>query len=1002
MSLPTFLVMAAFTLLFVTALVFAVVPLGMYRQAAFAVLKRNFAGYFINPTGYVFLALFIVLTSFAAFWPHAFFASNLANFDQLSIYLPYIMLVIIPAITMSTWSEEKRQGTDELLLTLPTTDADIILGKYFASVFIFTVALVLSQIWNVFILILLTRGELDVQLLLTTYLGYWFVGIAMLGIGMVASFLTNNLTVGFILGALFNAPLVFLSTIDSMVPQGSPLAVLARWGLLARLEPFGRGLISASSVIYFLGIAFVAIYLCLILIGRRHWVGARDGYKKAGHYLLRSVALASIVVGLTFLGENTLLSRIRLDASEGGLSSLSPETRAILSRLSGEKKSDGSPAAPIQIEAFVSSEVPAEYAQTRNDLLNLLREFDALGGARMQVVLHNGVEPFSEEASLAEKRFGITPVGVRTRSRGTSREEEVILGAVFTCGLERVIVPFFEYGIPVEYELIRSISTVAQAKRKVLGIVQTDVQMMGGSISGGMMAPPQSVPKEEIVAEFEKQYEVESIDPNSEITVWIEDPQAEGGRRLRYDVMVVAQPSSLGPTQLDNVVKAIRQGQPTAIFEDPVPYYRRWVPGTSEPKRPDPAMAMFGGGAPEPKGDMNALWDLLHIRPASKRNAFGELQPYIIWHAYNPYPQIDDFISSPEFVFVRNDMTNLDPKDRAAGTLLTAFPVHQADPTATSPTDRLEELLFPFPGAIRQAEGKSPLEFIPLVQTGFAGTLSYEDLTSRDATAQSLALKRGTEDGYYVLAARIRTSADAQGEAAASSETPAEGSEANKLAEKIDVIYVSDFDCLASPLVNVRNQPRQGEVNFRMQNPIFALNLIDSLAGESDYLAIRGRGQEHRTLKEMELKTDEEYRLVREAMRETDKAIQSEIEKENEKLLESVRKYQTQVSSMERKKQRGEDVDELELIAKRRLLELQQESIEKRLETVETRSLRERDAKIREANNETRLEIQRTQSWYKGIAVGIPWIPLALIGMGVFAYRRLREREGISKSRLRR
>ena len=136
MSLLAFLVMSAFTLIFATLLIFAVVPLGMYRQAAFAVLKRNFVGYFLNPTGYVFLALFVVLTSFAAFWPNGFFSSNLANFEQLATYLPYIMLVIIPAITMSTWSEEKRQGTDELLLTLPTTDVDIVLGSRTVQTFI--------------------------------------------------------------------------------------------------------------------------------------------------------------------------------------------------------------------------------------------------------------------------------------------------------------------------------------------------------------------------------------------------------------------------------------------------------------------------------------------------------------------------------------------------------------------------------------------------------------------------------------------------------------------------------------------------------------------------------------------------------------------------------------------------------------------------------------------------------------------------------------------------
>ena len=143
MGLPIveFAYMVGIDLLFIAVLILLMLPLGIYRQAAFAVMKRNFVGYFSNPTGYVFLCLFVLLTSFAAFWPHEFFTTNLANFDQLNQFLPYIMLVFIPAITMSIWSEERRQGTDELLLTLPAQDFDIVIGKYFAAVLVFTVSL---------------------------------------------------------------------------------------------------------------------------------------------------------------------------------------------------------------------------------------------------------------------------------------------------------------------------------------------------------------------------------------------------------------------------------------------------------------------------------------------------------------------------------------------------------------------------------------------------------------------------------------------------------------------------------------------------------------------------------------------------------------------------------------------------------------------------------------------------------------------------------------------
>ena len=127
------------------------------------------------------------------------------------------MLFFIPAITMSIWADEKRQGTDELLLTLPADDFDIVIGKYLSAASIYTVSLVFSQISTFLVLLFLSKGQVDTGLFFANYFGYWFIGLAMLAIGMIASFLTHNLTVGFILGALFNAPLAFASMADVIV-----------------------------------------------------------------------------------------------------------------------------------------------------------------------------------------------------------------------------------------------------------------------------------------------------------------------------------------------------------------------------------------------------------------------------------------------------------------------------------------------------------------------------------------------------------------------------------------------------------------------------------------------------------------------------------------------------------------------------------------------------------------------------------------------------------------
>ncbi|HEV3004465.1 MAG TPA: Gldg family protein, partial [Pirellulales bacterium] len=584
-------------------------------------------------------------------------------------YLPYIMLVFIPAITMSIWADERRQGTDELLLTIPAGDFDVVMGKYLAAVAIFSVSLMFSLVCNLAVLSLL--GSPDKGLFVGTYFGYWMVGLAMLAVGMVASFLTGNLTVGFVLGAAFNAPLAFAANADVILPTDLALEVKS-WSLASKFHDFGRGVISVSGVVFFLSIVVVMLYLSMVLISRRHWQGGREGAAMGGHFFARTFALVGIAMGLSYACKYHDL--LRADVTSERLSSLSPDTKRLMRTLETKH--------PVRVDAYVSQDdVPEAYVQTQRNLLSMLREFDALGGDKVVVHFHP-TQPLSKEADEAEKQFGITARDVVARNRGAISQKPLFLGVAVTCGLQKVVVPFFDRGLSIEYELVRSICTVTQQKRKKIGVLSTDAKLFGGFDFQTFT----QTNKQPLVEEIAKQYEVVQVNTDTPIADDI-------------DAILAVQPSTLGPQQMPHFVEAVRRGVPTAIFEDPLPI---WIdaPGTGQPRRSpqqNPMMGMMGQQAP-PKGRIEDLWRLLHVQFAPND---------VVWQDYNPYPKLPTNLPK-EFVFV----------DTAA-----ERPVFGADPISA----KLQQVLFAFPGSVTKRDDK--LRFEELVQTGkTGGTIKFDEI----------------------------------------------------------------------------------------------------------------------------------------------------------------------------------------------------------------------------------------------------------------------------------
>ena len=903
-----------------------------------AVFKRNFVAYFSNPTGYVFICVFVLLGSLAAFWPPEFFNSNLANLDQLNRYLPYILLVFVPAITMSVWADERRQGTDELLLTIPASDWEVVFGKYLAAVGIYTVALLFSCICN--LIILLRWGTPDAGLLLANYLGYWFVGLSMLAIGMVASFLTSNLTVGFILGLLFNAPLAMADQASSVMGPGLAERVRA-CSIAEHFSDFGRGVVSLSSVAYFLGIVAVCLYLAMVLIGRRHWSGRRDGSRMGAHYAARAAGLVAAVVGVVLVCRSL---DMRPDLSEEKISSLSADTKRLLATLETSR--------PIDIKAYVSPTVPEDYTQTRINLLNTLRQFQRLGRGKVNVEVIP-TEPKTEAAALASQQFGIEPVTVLSRVRGAYRDEEIFLGCAFTSGLEKVVVPFFDKGTPVEYELIRSVCTAAQQKRKRLGVLTTDADLFGGF---DMMSGAQR-PRQPIVDELEKQYDVVQVDASAPITE-------------TYDVLLAVQPSSLGPEQMMHFVAAVRAGQPVAIFEDPLPVLMTNVPGTGQPRRsPMGPMAMFGGPQGQPKGDIAMLWDALGVRlqAGSSRPAFGQMgvSPYVVYQEYNPHLKLE---LPSEFVFIDANLEGKDPG------------FNPQDPI----TSGLQEVLFPFPGSVGKDDG-ADVEFTPLVRTvaNRSGTIEVDQVMGNRGDMRQLQLFEKSADESMVLAAVIERRL-----------RPAEGDPA--AARPVRAVIVADVDLLDGRIFGLRNRPDE-VFGLDFDNVEFALNVLDVLAADDRFVDIRKRKPKHRTLERIEDAVATAREDAEKQRAEFIAAFDTAEAAANDEMKKEVGEFEKKIKDMEAQG----DADPQAAMQAIQQLASRQRLAQRRLDTKIEQLKRKRDAEVATVERKLEAQVRREQDRQKWLAVPLPPIPPLVVAFFVFFRRRALEREGVAKTRLR-
>ena len=232
------------------------------------IYKRELSGYFGTPIAYVFLAIFVFLSGIFAFYIGNFFERGQADLQPFFLFHPWLYLFLIPALSMRLWAEERRAGTIELLLTLPITMTQAVLGKFLAAWKFTAIALSLTfPLW----ITVNYLGEPDNGAILAGYLGSLLMAGAFLAVGSCISALTRNQVIAFVvsgvvcLGFVLSGYPVVLEFVGAVAP---PIIVdtVRSFSFLTHFQALGKGVLQAGDVVYFVSIIAFWLFVNAVVI----------------------------------------------------------------------------------------------------------------------------------------------------------------------------------------------------------------------------------------------------------------------------------------------------------------------------------------------------------------------------------------------------------------------------------------------------------------------------------------------------------------------------------------------------------------------------------------------------------------------------------------------------------------------------------------------------------------------------------------------------------------
>jgi ABC-2 type transport system permease protein len=371
------------------------------------VIKKELRGYFNSAIAVIFLAVFLSVALITFFGVEKFFARGLADLRPLFEWMPRLLIILVSALAMRMWAEERRTGTLEILLTLPVPRWQLVVGKFLAGMVLIAVGLALTLGLPITIA---RMGNLDLGPVVGGYLAALLLSAAYLAIGMCVSAATDNQIVAFI-GTAAACTLTYVIGFAGSVGR--------LLGTGTRFESVARGVLDLRDLAYYAGIVCVGIVLNVVLLQRLTWSHGERG---------RSRRLAGVLAVVLVLGNAIALDlwlspvrRVRIDLTQDGAYSLSDSTHKILENLDE----------PMVIHGYFSERTHPKLAPLVPQIRDLLEEYRLAGHGKLRVEVVDPTD--SDDAKReAKERFGIDPRPLPF----TTQSEKSVINAYFSIAVE--------------------------------------------------------------------------------------------------------------------------------------------------------------------------------------------------------------------------------------------------------------------------------------------------------------------------------------------------------------------------------------------------------------------------------------------------------------------------------------------------------------------------------------------------------------------------------------